>query len=211
MDRPPGPGTRLPRPAELTAERFVSHPDSTQRLLPDRRPGTSSADGVSSTSADATTSSRSPASASSPARSKRRCSRSGDRTVRWSSHQRRDAPVGSGGSATASRCGLPSNYPAAASTTTACAACAAPSSRSDPAAGLFPDDRTTAAIFDESARATRRDYDCLMLCQRRQGQHLRALPAGRHGACASHAFTLDNGFISDGAKDNIRRVTDSSA
>ena len=65
-----------------------------------------------------------------------------------------------------------------------------------------------AAIFRQADAARRGRHDLSPPPERREGQHLRARTACRDGRVASTRSTLDNGYISEEAKANIRRVVD---
>ena len=64
-----------------------------------------------------------------------------------------------------------------------------------------------ASVFEESARANESEYDCLMLLSGGKDSTYALCRLVEMGLSV-YAFTLDNGFIADGAKENIRRVAD---
>lgn len=105
------------------------------------------------------------------------------------------------------RCGLPSNYPQAAfDKDGVCSVCRSYEAVKDHAQGYFKTMDELRAVFAASGQRNDSPYDCMML-----------LSGGKDSTYALcrlvdmglrvYAFTLDNGFISDGAKRNIERVT----
>ncbi|MGH7577460.1 MAG: condensation domain-containing protein, partial [Longimicrobiales bacterium] len=106
------------------------------------------------------------------------------------------------------RCGLPSNYPGAKyDAAGVCNACRRFDGYRDRVRGYF---RTMPDLRDEiqDARQRRRgDYDCLMLLSGGKDSTYALCRLVEMGARVL-AFTLDNGYLSNGAKANIRRVTD---
>jgi amino acid adenylation domain-containing protein len=104
------------------------------------------------------------------------------------------------------RCGLPSNYPRATlDEAGVCSLCRSYDAIRDHAQAYFrtPDDLRR--LFEESARTKPSTYDCLMLYSGGKDSTYALCQLVEMGLSV-YAFTLDNGFISEGAKDNIRRV-----
>ena len=95
------------------------------------------------------------------------------------------------------RCGLPSNYPAA-SFDEAGVCHLLPLVRCDqgPGARVLPDHRRSAGSVRRIGGGAADDLRLPDALQRREGQHLRALPARRRSGYSVRAFTLDNGFLS---------------
>jgi acyl-CoA synthetase (AMP-forming)/AMP-acid ligase II/acyl carrier protein len=105
------------------------------------------------------------------------------------------------------RCGLPSNYPRAAFDATGlCSICRSYEAIKDRAQVYFKSEDELRLIFEESARRHRPKYDCLMLYSGGKDSSYALCRLVEMGLSV-YAFTLDNGFISEGAKENIRRVT----
>lgn len=106
------------------------------------------------------------------------------------------------------RCGLPSNYPGAGyDGAGVCNLCRRFDGYRDRVRRYF---RTMADLREQirDARQRRRgDYDCLMLLSGGKDSTYALCRLVDMGARVM-AFTLDNGYLSDGAKANIRRVTD---
>jgi amino acid adenylation domain-containing protein len=105
------------------------------------------------------------------------------------------------------RCGLPSNYPRAAfDESGVCSICRSYEAIKDRAQAYFKSEDELRRIFDESARRHRPKYDCLMLYSGGKDSSYAICRLVDMGLSV-YAFTLDNGFIAEGAKENIRRVT----
>jgi amino acid adenylation domain-containing protein len=106
------------------------------------------------------------------------------------------------------RCGLPSNYPRVTfDGDGVCSICRAYAAIEPRARAYFRTMEDLAAVFRESRAAhPSARYDCLMLYS---GGKDSTYALGRlvEMGLSVYAFTLDNGFISTDAKDNIRRVT----
>ncbi len=110
-------------------------------------------------------------------------------------------------SVTASDVACPRTTRGRSSTRTACAACAAPTSRSRTTPRPTSGPWTTCATSSRSPRDdTSRTYDCLMLYSGGKDSTYALCRLVEMGLSV-YAFTLDNGFISEGAKENIRKVT----
>lgn len=106
------------------------------------------------------------------------------------------------------RCGIGTDHPGTEiDDNGVCNICSGYESYRNLAAGYFGDMGAFADIVRERAQSRKGDYDCLMM-----------LSGGKDSSYALCrlaeitprilAATLDNGFISDGAKENIRRVTE---
>ena len=105
------------------------------------------------------------------------------------------------------KCGLPSNYPGVAFDTDGiCNECRAFAGYKERAHVYFKPEEQLAAIL-ESGRAAGGEYDCLALLS---GGKDSTYVLGRLADMGLRvlAFTLDNGYISDQAKQNIRRVVE---
>jgi amino acid adenylation domain-containing protein len=106
------------------------------------------------------------------------------------------------------RCGLPSNYPRATfDRKGVCSVCRSYESVRDHAHAYFRTMDDLRALFAESARSRESKYDCLMLYSGGKDSTYALCRLVEMGLSV-YAFTLDNGFISEGAKENIRRVTE---
>ena len=104
-------------------------------------------------------------------------------------------------------CGLPSNYPRAAfDAAGVCSVCRSYEAIKDRAQVYFKSEDELRLIFEESARRHRPKYDCLMLYSGGKDSSY-ALCRLVDMGLSVYAFTLDNGFIAESAKENIRRVT----
>ena len=105
------------------------------------------------------------------------------------------------------RCGLPSNYPAASfDDAGVCHLCRSYDAIKDQAREYFRTFDDLRAVFAASAAARRTTFDCLMLYSGGKDSTYalcRLVDAGY----SVRAFTLDNGFLSASARDNINRVT----
>jgi amino acid adenylation domain-containing protein len=105
------------------------------------------------------------------------------------------------------RCGLPSNYPKAVfDGEGVCSLCRSYDSIKDHAQAYFKTEDDLRAIFAESARQHDPDYDCMMLYSGGKDSSYALCRLVEMGLQV-YAFTLDNGFISEDAKENIRKVT----
>ena len=106
-------------------------------------------------------------------------------------------------------CGLPANYPGADFDPAGiCRICHAYEAIKDEAEAYFSDPQTLRAIFEASAaRHEAAPYDCLMLLSGGKDSSY-ALGQLVDMGLKVYAFSLDNGYISDQAKDNIRRVAE---
>ena len=105
------------------------------------------------------------------------------------------------------RCGLPANYPGAHfDADGVCTVCRTYELVKHRAQAYFKTMDDLRAIFEESARTTSSEYDCMLLLSGGKDSTYALCRLVALGLSV-YAFTLDNGFISEGAKDNIRRVT----
>jgi acyl-CoA synthetase (AMP-forming)/AMP-acid ligase II/acyl carrier protein len=105
------------------------------------------------------------------------------------------------------RCGLPSNYPRAFfDEEGVCSVCRSYESVKGHAEAYFKTMDDLRAVFEESRRIHRSKYDCMMLYSGGKDSSYALCRLVEMGLSV-YAFTLDNGFISEGAKDNIRKVT----
>ncbi len=106
------------------------------------------------------------------------------------------------------RCGLPSDFPRAVfDEDGVCSVCRSYTSIKGHAQAYFKTMAELAEVFEESARANESDFDCLMLLSGGKDSTYALCRLVEMGLSV-YAFTLDNGFIAEGAKDNIRRVAD---
>jgi amino acid adenylation domain-containing protein len=104
------------------------------------------------------------------------------------------------------RCGLPSSYPRADfDGEGVCGLCRSYDAIRDHAQAYFRTPADLRTIFDESAKRNPSPYDCLMLYSGGKDSTYALCQLVEMGLSV-YAFTLDNGFISEGAKDNIRKV-----
>ena len=106
------------------------------------------------------------------------------------------------------RCGLPSNYPRAVfDHEGVCSVCRSYESIKDHAQAYFKTEEDLRRIFEESAKRNPSTYDCMMLYSGGKDSSYALCRLVEMGLSV-YAFTLDNGFISEGAKENIRKVTE---
>ncbi|MCL4846636.1 MAG: amino acid adenylation domain-containing protein [Acidobacteria bacterium] len=105
------------------------------------------------------------------------------------------------------RCGLPSNFPRAGfDEQGVCRLCRSYDAIKDRAQAYFRTVDDLRAVFEEAARTRRGEYDCLMLYSGGKDSTYALCRLVEMGVSV-YAFTLDNGFISESAKENIRKVT----
>lgn len=106
------------------------------------------------------------------------------------------------------RCGLASNYPDVSfDSAGVCNTCLEFDSYRERAQSYFSGMDELRGIFEQVKRERKGDYDCLaLLSGGKDSSYALARVAGM--GMKVLAFTLDNGFISDGAKRNIKRVVD---
>jgi amino acid adenylation domain-containing protein len=105
------------------------------------------------------------------------------------------------------RCGLPSNYPDAHfDQEGVCSLCHAYEAIRDEAKAYFSDPDTLREIFSASAARHDSPYDCMMLLSGGKDSTYALCQLVDMGLKV-YAFSLDNGYISEQAKDNIRHVT----
>lgn len=105
------------------------------------------------------------------------------------------------------RCGLPSNFPRVAfDADGVCDVCRAYDAIEPHARAYFRTMDDLRALFAASARAHAARYDCVMLYSGGKDSTYALCRLVEMGLSV-YAFTLDNGFLSDGAKQNIRKVT----
>ena len=111
------------------------------------------------------------------------------------------------------RCGLPSDHPRAVfDADGVCSVCRSYEKVRDHAQGYFRSMEDLRAIFRETRRAREAagraaSYDCLMLYSGGKDSTYALCQLVEMGLSV-YAFTLDNGFISEDAKRNIRRVAE---
>jgi len=105
------------------------------------------------------------------------------------------------------RCGLASNVPGTSIDEAGiCSVCRTFETVREHAADYFKTESELRAVFEESGARNRSNYDCLMLYSGGKDSSY-ALSRLVGMGYRVYAFTLDNGYISEGAKDNIRQVT----
>ncbi|MGB5661067.1 MAG: amino acid adenylation domain-containing protein, partial [Thermoanaerobaculia bacterium] len=105
-------------------------------------------------------------------------------------------------------CGLPSNYPRATfDQAGVCSICRSYESIKEHARDYFRTEDDLHRIFADSAQEHGAEYDCLMLYSGGKDSSY-ALCRLVDMGLSVYAFTLDNGYISEEAKENIRRVTE---
>ncbi len=107
------------------------------------------------------------------------------------------------------RCGLPSSHPRAVfDRQGVCSVCRSYESIKEHARGYFKTMDDLREIFARSAQAKTSSppYDCMMLLSGGKDSTYALCRLVEMGLSV-YAFSLDNGFISEEAKDNIRRVT----
>ncbi len=106
------------------------------------------------------------------------------------------------------RCGLASNYPGASfDENRVCGQCRSFDSYRDRAEAYFTSMSELRAIFDQARSDRTGDYDCIALLSGGKDSTYVLCQLVDMGLEVL-AFTLDNGFISEEAKANIARVTD---
>ncbi|NNF04243.1 MAG: amino acid adenylation domain-containing protein, partial [Rhodothermales bacterium] len=106
------------------------------------------------------------------------------------------------------RCGLPDNYPGAAFDPDGlCHLCTGFDAYERKAREYFRSMDELGALFDRVRAERTADYDCLMLLSGGKDSTYALCRLVDMGLDVL-AFTLDNGFISEGAKANIRRVVE---
>ncbi len=104
------------------------------------------------------------------------------------------------------RCGLPSNYPAARFNENGiCRLCDSFGNYQKKAQKYFKTPDDLKKVFEESNQIRKGEYDCLMLLSGGKDSTYALAKLVGMGAEVL-AFTLDNGYISNGAKANISRV-----
>ena len=117
------------------------------------------------------------------------------------------ATTGAGSVRHCIRCGLASNVPKTAlDDDGVCSVCRTFESIEGHTADYFKTEDELRTVFEESRRTNTSDYDCLMLYSGGKDSSY-ALCRLVDMGLRVYAFTLDNGYISDGAKENIRRIT----
>ncbi len=106
------------------------------------------------------------------------------------------------------RCGLPDNYPGIAYDDEGiCSQCRAFEKYRERADTYFKSMSEFQGILDRARRATTSEYDCISLLSGGKDSTYVLAQLVDLGA-KPLAFTLDNGYISEEAKNNIRRVTE---
>lgn len=104
------------------------------------------------------------------------------------------------------RCGLASNYPGVSyDAAGVCNLCQAYDSYKDAARQYFKSMPELQRLLAEQTRRKTGDYDCLVLLSGGKDSTYMLCRLAEMGLKIL-AFTLDNGYISDGAKDNIRKI-----
>jgi acyl carrier protein len=104
------------------------------------------------------------------------------------------------------RCGIPSNVPGVVvDAEEVCNVCRSFESIEDRARAYFGTMDDLKAIFRDSAASHRAKYDCLMLLSGGKDSTYAICQLVEMGLRV-YAFTLDNGYISEQSKENIRRV-----
>lgn len=105
------------------------------------------------------------------------------------------------------RCGLPDNFPGASfDAAGVCNQCSAFEEYRERAGTYFKSMSDLEAILGRARDASTAEYDCISLLSGGKDSTYALARIVDLGA-RPLAFTLDNGYISDGAKENIRRVT----
>ncbi len=105
------------------------------------------------------------------------------------------------------RCGLSSDYPHARfDEEGVCSICRSYEAIKDHAASYFKTPDDLLALFERSRAENTSAYDCMMLLSGGKDSTYALCQLVDMGLSV-YALTLDNGFISDGAKENIRKVT----
>ncbi|NNF00608.1 MAG: amino acid adenylation domain-containing protein [Pyrinomonadaceae bacterium] len=106
------------------------------------------------------------------------------------------------------RCGIPSNYPSASfNEVGVCTFCISFETYRRNAEKYFRTPKDLKKIFDQSKLTNQSKYDCLMLLSGGKDSTF-ALSQLKFMGLNVLAFTLDNGYLSDQAKVNIKRVCD---
>jgi amino acid adenylation domain-containing protein len=106
------------------------------------------------------------------------------------------------------KCGLPSNYPGAGfDAEGVCGFCRSFDTYRDKAQAYFRSLDELRQVFDQAKADSTGDYDCLVLYSGgKDSTYALAHVVGM--GMRVLAFTLDNGYLSEQAKDNIRRVVE---
>lgn len=103
-------------------------------------------------------------------------------------------------------CGLPNNFPGVSfNEEDECSLCENFASYSERVKGYFKDRAALQKIFDETPRQEGSEYDCIMLLSGGKDSTYALAQLADMGLKVL-AFTLDNGYISQGALDNAKRV-----
>ncbi len=123
--------------------------------------------------------------------------------------QRRGLPIRQGDAITyCVHCGLPSNYPGATfDENDLCSICRAYESIAEHARDYFGSIDDMLAIFAASRQKHSSEYDCLLLLSGGKDSTYALCRLVELGLSV-YAFTLDNGYISENAKENMRRMTE---
>lgn len=104
------------------------------------------------------------------------------------------------------RCGLPSNYPGVTfNAEQVCSLCTGFAAYQRKIERYFKTPADLEALLQPGKREGRGDYDCLLLLSGGKDSTY-ALAKLKEMGLRILAFTLDNGYISEGAKDNVRRT-----
>ena len=124
-------------------------------------------------------------------------------------HRRRGSPAAADAEVRhCARCGLPSNHPRAVfDDSGVCGVCRSYEAVREHAQAYFKTMADLEAVFTESRRAHQPRYDCMLLLSGGKDSSYALCRLVEMGLSV-YAFSLDNGFISDSAKENIRRLTE---
>jgi acyl-CoA synthetase (AMP-forming)/AMP-acid ligase II len=107
------------------------------------------------------------------------------------------------------RCGSPSNYPDISFNARGiCNTCESFESYKDKANGYFKSMDDLRALFDNHKTVNQGSYDCLMLLSGGKDSTYVLYQLVRELGLKVLVFSLDNNYISEGAKANMRRVTE---
>jgi len=107
-----------------------------------------------------------------------------------------------------SRCGLPSNYPdVVIKENQVCEVCTAFESYKDRAGDYFRTESELISLFNEHKSTNTGRYDCLMLLSGGKDSSYVLYQLVKEYGLKVLVFSLDNGFISEGAKQNMLKMT----
>lgn len=109
-----------------------------------------------------------------------------------------------------SKCGLPSNYPdVLIDDNHVCEVCTAFESYKDRAGDYFRPESELISLFNKHKSTNTGKYDCLMLLSGGKDSSYVLYQLVKEYGLKVLVFSLDNGFISEGAKQNMLRITSS--